>query len=208
VVPPFRAIGYNRSIVISLTPVVRYCRAPVVLLLAAAAPAAVVERATLETLTERSEVIAHARCVRTWSAWDDFTGVIWTHSELALYEGFKGRAGTVLRVSEPGGVVGGAGMAVEGVPRFEPGEEVVVFLYRTPLGLLRVRGAGQGKFTVLTNPSTNEKSVRTNVAGLTLVEAARPLGQGISPQGLNGLEFNRFRTLVRGLLDKSLHDKR
>jgi hypothetical protein len=171
-------------------------------------PAAVVERMSLEGLVARSQVIAHARVARTSAAWDNLTGVIWTHSELVLQEGLKGRPGNLIRVSEPGGVVGEVGQSVEGMPRFIPGEEVVVFLYRTPQGLWRVRGLGQGKFTVLSNPTNSEQVVRSNMAGLTVVEGGHPAPLGISSSTINGMAFNDFKATVRALVDRGSNDQR
>jgi len=135
-------------------------------LLAAAASAAVVPRFDFDSLVERSDLIARARCLRSWSAWDQQKRFIWTHYELALVDPLKGARAATVVVSEPGGVVGDAGMLIEGVPRYAGGEEVVVFLYRTPEGLLRTRGLAQGKFHVAADPSTGQRRVRASIAGL------------------------------------------
>ena len=122
----------------------------VVAVLAVAGPAAatVVPRLTLEEIVARSEVVVHGRCVRTWAAWDSERRFIWTHSEIQVLDRWKGAAGATVVVSELGGVVGEMGLAVDGMPRYEPGEEVVLFLYRVPNGYWRTRGLGQGKYEV------------------------------------------------------------
>jgi hypothetical protein len=171
-------------------------------------PAAVVERMTLEDLVARSPIIVHARVERTSAAWDDLTGVIWTHTELVLQEGLKGRPGNLIRVSEPGGVVGEVGQSVEGMPRFIPGEEVVVFLYRTPQGLWRVRGLGQGKFTVLRNSPNSDPVVRSNLAGLTVAESGHLTPLSSISNTVNGMAFNDFKTTVRALVDRGSNAKR
>src|SRR5437867_10443567 len=116
------------------------------LLAAAPAGATMVERLSLEQLVERSERIVQGRCERTWSDWDAKHQSIWTHWEIQVTEPIKGGPVTKLVISEPGGIVGDVGMLVEGVPHYEPGEEIVLFLYKTPIGYWRSRGLGQGKY--------------------------------------------------------------
>ena len=117
------------------------------LLLVPDAGATMAPRLSFEELVARSERIVHGRCLRSWSAWDAPGRFIWTHTEIQLLDRLKGSAVTVV-VSELGGIVGGLGLAVEGVPRYQPGEEVVLFLYQTPIGYWRARGLEQGVYRV------------------------------------------------------------
>jgi hypothetical protein len=149
---------------------------------------------SLEDLVERSEFVLHARCLRSWSAWDEQKRVIWTHTELLLAESLKGTAATTIVVSEPGGMVGDVGMTVEGAPRYRSGEEVVVFLYRTPQGLLRTRGLSQGKFTL-----TGEERVRANVSRRELVSPSGGGPRGTLLEQVDGMGLPEFRNLVRSL---------
>lgn len=166
------------------------------LLAAGIGQATVVERVTLEELVERSTRIVQGRCVRTWAAWDSATRLIWTHSELQITDELKGSRTPAVVVSEPGGVLDGVGMAVEGVPHYRPGEEVVVFLYRTPLGQWRTRGLGQGKFTL-----TPDRRVKTTVSGAALVSpqgVARP--RGLEQEQLDQMGVDEFLGRVRALV--------
>lgn len=173
------------------------------ILLVAVAQATVVPRVTLEELVENSDLIVQAHCARSWAAWDENTRVIWTHAELLLTEGVKGPAGRSVVVSEPGGVVGEVGMTVEGVPHYRPGEEVVVFLYRAPNGLLRTRGLGQGKFTVVAGSATTERLVRTNSGGMALVSPpGAERSRGIKQEDLDRLKLDEFLGLVRSLASR------
>ena len=54
---------------------------------------------------------------------------------------------------------------IDGVPQFAVGEEVVVFLYRTPLGYVRVYGLSQGKFSVRHDIARFKVLVRRAMAG-------------------------------------------
>ena len=98
-------------------------------------------------MVRSSESIVHARVVRHWSAWDPSHRFIWTHYEMEVQDRLKGGVAT-RTISEPGGSTDGMVMKVEGVPEHRDGEEMVVFLHRTPIGYWRCYGLAQGKFTV------------------------------------------------------------
>jgi hypothetical protein len=59
-----------------------------------------------------------------------------------------GRAHPSVVVSEPGGTLNGVSLIVPGSTPYTVGEEVSVFLYRTPIGYLRTTNYGQGKFVI------------------------------------------------------------
>jgi len=75
-------------------------------------------------------------------------------------------------VSEPGGAVNGVTMRIAGALPFESGEEVLLFLYRTPVGC-----GGQGKYTI-ERPDAGKGRVRANLAQVELVEPARNAATG------------------------------
>src|SRR5712692_3396956 len=108
-----------------------------------------VPRLSLEQMVVSSERILHGRTVRSWSAWDANHRVIWTHYEIEVADTLKGDPPSTITVSEPGGAVEGMELTIAGMPHYETGEEAVLFVYRTPLGLWRTRGLGQGKYTAL-----------------------------------------------------------
>jgi len=164
---------------------------------AVAAPlsATLVERLTLEQLADRSERIVHGLCLRAWSAWDANHQAIWTHCEVEVVDPLKGGAAKTVVVSEPGGVVDGVEMTIEGVARFERGEEMVLFLYRVPNGLWRARGLGQGKFRVAGG------QVHAALEGLSLLDPIRPpVTRSTDLRRLDGLSLDRFKAAIRGVL--------
>ena len=168
-----------------------------ILLGAVVAPlsATLVERLTLEQLAGRSERIVHGRCLRTWSAWDTAHQAIWTHCEVEVFDPLKGGAVKTLVVSEPGGVVDGVEMTIDGVARFERDEEMVLFLYRVPNGFWRARGLGQGKFRIAGN------QVHTAFEGLSLLDPVRPPAtRSTDLRRLDGLSLDRFKATIRGVL--------
>jgi len=166
-------------------------------LFAAAGQALEAPRVSLEELTQRAEWIARARCVRTWEAADEETQRVWTHAELEVAEALKGEMPRTVVVSEPQPLPNEPEGYTKGAPRYTAGEGVLVFLYRTPLGLLRTVGLGQGKFTLLAEPSTGEFLVRTNTAGMPLAPPAGPARiRGIEHEKLDGLKLSELRGLI------------
>src|SRR5262249_20768071 len=108
------------------------------LLLAAAMQAADAPPSlSLEQLTAQSDSIVAGRIVRSWAGMDPENRFIWTHYEISVRERLKGPAQTTIVISEPGGVLNGVHLQVSGSTHFTEGEEVAVFLYRTPIGYMR-----------------------------------------------------------------------
>lgn len=107
-----------------------------------------ITRISLEEAVNQSEMIVTGDVLRTWSAWDSQHRFIWTHTEIAVRDRWKGTSGVTVTVSEPGGFADGSGQAIAGMVRYVPGEHVVAFLYRTPHGYIRTVGLAQGKFLV------------------------------------------------------------
>ena len=107
-----------------------------------------IPRMSLDDAVYQSEMIVTGDVVRTWAAWDSQPRFIWTHTEIAVRDRWKGAPGATVTVSEPGGFAEGSGQAIAGMVRYVPGEHIVAFLYRTPHGYIRTRGLAQGKFVI------------------------------------------------------------
>lgn len=103
---------------------------------------------SLDDLVRQSEIIARGRVVRTWAAKDSENRFVWTHYELQVSNVLKGPAQAPVEIAEPGGTLNGITQLIPGSTSYSVGEEVVVFLYRTPLGTLRTTNYGQGKFVL------------------------------------------------------------
>jgi len=135
-----------------------------------------IARVSFEDTVARAEWIVEGDVVRNWCGWDSAHRFIWTHTEIAVRNSWKGSPGRSVTVSEPGGVINGMGMQVAGMVRYATGEHVIVFLYRTPIGLIRTVGLAQGKLKV-----DSQSLVHPAVAGATIITpaGARPEGTGI-----------------------------
>jgi hypothetical protein len=114
-----------------------------VLLCASSSP-----RLSLEDLVSQSDTIVAGHVVRTWTAMDSENRFIWTHYEIKVDSTLKGQAEANVVVGEPGGTLKGVSLLVRGSTPYTLGEEVSVFLYRTPIGYLRTTNYGQGKFVI------------------------------------------------------------
>ena len=126
-----------------------------------AAQAAIAPSLGLEQLIDGSEIIVHGRVARSWSAWDGDHKYVWTHHEIEVIDPIRGSGGAAVVVSEPGGKLDGIEMRFSGVSQYAAGEEVVLFLYRTPIGYLRTVGNGQGKYNV--TPGTRAREFKARV---------------------------------------------
>ena len=80
---------------------------------------------------------------------------IYTYVEVAVGERLKGSGGDTVTVWLLGGEVGDVGMAVEGTPAFDSGEQVLLFLEEMVHGL-SVLGWAQGKFALLYDSDRGE----------------------------------------------------
>lgn len=165
-----------------------------------------VPRMSLEEVVDASESIVHGTVVRTWSAWDDDRKYIWTHYEVEIVDDLKGAVSGALVVSEPGGTVGETVLQVAGAPRYEVGDEVVLFAQRTPLGYLRTCGWGQGKFRVERAGKGAEATVHGGTKGVQLVN--RPAARLSTTRdrtplaAVHGLDLEQFKTRVREMVAK------
>ncbi len=135
----------------------RFLSALPLLLALSSAHAAVVPRLAFEQLVADSPRIVHALVVDSQVA--SSGEFLWTHYRLQVLDEVKGVVPAVITVSEPGATLNGISMQVSGAIVFRAGEEVVLFLYQTPLGYWRLRGSSQGKVDVADSPSG--KRIRT-----------------------------------------------
>ncbi len=144
-----------------------------VALLAADASATVMLRATLEELAKESDLVLRAEVVSTEGLPTSDGKRIFTRVVLAAGEAYKGTPPPKVVVHVPGGSYGGYGQLVHGAPRFEVGEEVVVFLVKQAGSgdgtIYRVNGMAQGKLSVVKGPE-GELAVQ-RLEGLELTPA-------------------------------------
>jgi len=137
---------------------------------AQAAFATSVLKFSLQELTKKSDSIVMARVDDAVSSWDAAHKEIYTFYTLSVLQGVKGNKGaTTITLRELGGTVGNISSIVPGMPSFQKGEEVVVFLtQKDAAGYPWVMGLQQGKYTVTTGKN-GVKMVRNDLAGTELL---------------------------------------
>ena len=171
----------------------------------AAAPPArstVVVRLDVQELTAGAATVVHGRVLRSWVDWDQNRTAIWTHYEVQVDAVWKGDSQKTIRISEPGGELNGVRMTVPGAPRYEVGQEVVVFAAEVPNGYLRTHGWSQGRFLVEESPlSPSGKRVHTDLGDLVLTESSVKAGapKAAAP-ALDGRDLGEFRRLIESLV--------
>ncbi|MCU0700247.1 MAG: hypothetical protein MUC96_27380 [Myxococcaceae bacterium] len=145
-------------------------------LLAVPALATVVMSVSVDELIARTPVIVHGTVHRSEVNWDEAHRGIWTWTEIVVRESLKGKPSTTVLVKQPGGAIGELRQSVSGAARFEPGEEVVLFLEPAidEPGAFVIMGLSFGKVTLESNPGA--KVAKRNLKGLAL---ARPGRAGI-----------------------------
>jgi hypothetical protein len=150
---------------------------------------------SLEDLAARSDSIVEGRIVRAWSGMDPENRFIWTHYEMAAHSTLKGQAGSTITITEPGGTLGGRTLYVPGTTHYAVGEDVAVFLYRTPIGYLRTTNYGQGKFTI-SNGGLVHVNRAIQLAGAEVSASAFRSSGGTSVQSLEGVGLYTFAARV------------
>ena len=109
-----------------------------------------VKPVNLEEMTASAKTIVSGECVSVEIVRDPELGLDVASITLRVDRTVKGRADEIVTVRM---IVGAGaperGSGVAGMPRFEPGERVILFLYgESASGLTSPVGLGQGKFTV------------------------------------------------------------
>jgi hypothetical protein len=117
-----------------------------------AAGATMLAPLTIEQLTDASDYIVRGVVSTTWvEARSD--GQLWTKVQIEVSDVYKGPSNLdSLELDVMGGILGDRSTVVEGVPRFDDDEEVLVFAEKLSSGLLVPTGLRQGKYTVRIDP--------------------------------------------------------
>lgn len=163
--------------------------AAVLLALAGPAAAATFFETSVEEMARTSDAVVRGRVAGAASR---FTrdGRIVTEVEIAVDGAWKGNASAVLRLVVPGGSVGGIAQTVDAAPRFEEGEEVVVFVTRRGAAWL-VNGHALGKYRV------EGAEARSALGGAKVLPRALPAGErAVGTMGVAELEA-RVRAAAR-----------
>lgn len=106
----------------------------------------------LEEMAERADRVFLGRCVQVTAEMDSELGQMVTHATFVAQRSAKGgvHGQVTIKLLGDQAADGAPGRSLAGVPRFEKGEEVILFLYGdSRRGLTSPVGLGHGKFVVL-----------------------------------------------------------
>jgi hypothetical protein len=144
-----------------------------------------------------------ARCLANSTGWD--AGEIWTLTNFEITETWRGSASGRIRVRLLGGKVGNLTSSVSSVPRFRPGEEVVLFLEPTKRGDYSVVGWQEGTFRIRRDAHTGEENATQDTASLATFN---PQTRRFETNGVRNLPVDSLRKQVDAALRLPTSPKR
>jgi hypothetical protein len=165
------------------------------LLMCLPAAATTLERMSVARMARTAPVIIRARCLASSTGWD--AGEIWTLTVFETQEIWKGVAPPRVTVRLIGGRWGNLNSSVSGVPRFKPGEEIVLFLEPTPRGDFSVVSWAQGTFRMHRDPRTGEERITQDTAAFPTFD---PRTRRFEPSGVRWWPLDNLRAEVAAAL--------
>lgn len=139
------------------------------MLAAVTAHATTLMRMSLAQLAQASQEIVRAKCGAINTEWD--AGEIWTLTTFDVEETWRGSTRATITVRLLGGRTAQFTSRVSGVPRFHPGEEVVLFLESTSRGDYSVVSWQQGTFRIRLVAGSGEEGVTQDTAAFETFDA-------------------------------------
>jgi hypothetical protein len=153
----------------------------------------------LDDLTAVSQTVAYGKVIASRVEWDEGHTLLYTVYTVVPVEYLKGRLGASFELREPGGDLGDVGMMIAGVPRFETGEEAVLFVWTDPKGYHQVSAFEQGAVGITIDQATGAKTaVRAVALGSArqalAVGATQPATSRVLPQFLDQIRTSVAKT--------------
>ena len=136
-----------------------------VVMLAGMARATTVVKMDLPALVGESDTIVQGRVAQEYSQWDAQMKLVFTYVNIQVDDPLKGARRQNVVIRQLGGRVGGLNMSVAGMPKFNVGNEVIVFLKSNPEGTYQVVGLNQGKYDIV-----NDFAV-ANISGVEVFDS-------------------------------------
>jgi hypothetical protein len=153
-------------------------------------------RMSVAQMTHAAQLVVRVRCVSNSTSWD--AGEIWTFTSFAVQETWKSSntansANADLTVRLLGGNVGNLTSTVSGVPRFVPGEEVVLFLEPTARGDYSIVSWVQGTFRLRRDSRTSRQIAVQDTASFDTFD---PAARQFYAAGLHYIAVEDLHSLV------------
>lgn len=162
----------------------------------------------LEEMADSSAIAFEGRCTGNRSEVDAVTGLVVTFTTFEVTEVLKGQVGATHEIKQVGGALPGDGAQfhVMGVPRFELGEEYVVFLAGvSSVGFSSPIGLAQGRFKVEAKGAARRvgngrdfRDMTRRVMARVPPNSRREIEEAKGP--VRDMDLEDFKQLVRGHL--------
>jgi hypothetical protein len=162
------------------------------------ASATTLERMSVAKMAQAAQLVVRAQCLGNSSAWDG--GEIWTLTSFEVEDAWKGApsgAAQQVIVRLLGGAVGNLSSTVSGVPRFRPGEEVILFLQPTARGDFSVVSWAQGTFRIHRDTRSGVEIVVQDTAAFDTYD---PATRQFNAEGIRNLSVAALRLRVQSAL--------
>ena len=126
------------------------------------------------------------------SEWDYDKKLIFTYASIRVDDPLKGERRRALVIRQMGGQVGALTLTVPGMPEFNGGMGIIVFLKDAGNGMFHVVGLNQGRYVV------EENFAVANISGVDLLSPKTGLVTGASIVRRVGVED--FKAQIRELV--------
>jgi hypothetical protein len=154
---------------------------------------------SLAQMARTAKVIVRARCVANATVWDE--GEIWTRTTFDVEESWGGPPGSrQIAVRLLGGSLGSITSHVSGIPRFQPGEDTVLFLEASPNGDFAIVSWQQGTFRIRQNAAMGAEIVEQDTASVLTYD---PVSRRFEAAGIRAMALADFRSKVAAALGAS-----
>lgn len=160
-------------------------------------------RLSLDQLAGAADGVARVRCAASESRMEN--GAIWTVTAFDVIETMKGNLPAQVVVQLPGGKVGHLTAAVDGTPKFRPGEEAVVFLERTRSGGYSVAGWVEGTFRIARDAASHREIVTQDSSGFAVFDAST---RTFRTEGIRKMPVELFRERVAAAIARAQEKSR
>jgi hypothetical protein len=128
-----------------------------------------------QQLGQQSSLVVRGRVTEVRSFWNAKHTKIFTETEIAVDQSYKGDPPSAIRLLQLGGVVDNVKVTVAGALQWRADEEVLVFVEPYTNGAYQVSGFSQGKFNIVRDSRTNQPYIeRPSLDGVELVGGATP----------------------------------
>jgi hypothetical protein len=148
-------------------------------------------RLSLDQLAAAADAVARVRCTNVEARWEN--GEIWTVTSFDVVETMKGALPMRITVRLPGGHVGHLTATVDGTPRFNAGNEAVVFLERSRAGGFSVAAWVEGTFRISRDPRTGLETVTQDSSAFSVFDNAT---RAFHTEGIRRMQIEQFREQV------------